>query len=107
MPEDDICIGIEAAVEKLSHYYDKVSPMVGIALILDPRFKKDYLKSEINWQEDWLESVMDNFTSAFNYYRTKANTNLQSLKTQLTTTSSPVTAWEKRMLRKRTADSAF
>ena len=33
---DDMYEGIEAAVEKLNHYYDKISPMVGIALILDP-----------------------------------------------------------------------
>lgn len=70
-PNDDIYIGIEAAVEKLTHYYDKVSPMVGIALILDPRFKQNYLKDELNWQDDWVETVMNNFNSAFVFYKTK------------------------------------
>ena len=77
-PEDDIYIGIEAAVEKLTHYYDKVSPMVGIALILDPRFKKVYLKDELNWQDDWVESVVENFNSAFEFYKTKLNRTPQS-----------------------------
>jgi hypothetical protein len=34
--DDDIYVGIKAGIEKLTHYYDKISPMVGIALILDP-----------------------------------------------------------------------
>lgn len=72
-PDDDIYIGIEAAVEKLTHYYDKVSPMVGLALILDPRFKQNYLKDELNWQDDWVETVMYHFNSAFVFYKTKLN----------------------------------
>jgi hypothetical protein len=54
---DDIYIGINAAVEKLNHYYDKISPMVGIALILDPTMKKDYLTTNISWKAEWVESV--------------------------------------------------
>jgi hypothetical protein len=38
--DDDIYIGIEAAIEKLIYYYDKVSPMIGIALILELTLKK-------------------------------------------------------------------
>lgn len=73
MQKFDIYIGIEAAVEKLTHYYDKVSPMVGIALILDPLFKQNYLKHELNWQDDWVDTVIDNFNSAFLFYKTKLN----------------------------------
>lgn len=87
-PDNDIYIGIEAAVEKLTHYYDKVSPMVGIALILDPRFKQNYLKDELNWQDDWVETVMDHFNSAFEFYKTKLN------QTQQSTASSSLTNQE-------------
>ncbi|KAJ3303941.1 hypothetical protein HDV03_003414 [Kappamyces sp. JEL0829] len=50
---DDIYIGIELAVEKLDHYYDKISPIAGIALILDPRKKKDFLKDNLDWSAEW------------------------------------------------------
>ena len=46
-PSDDIYIGIQAAIEKLTHYYDQISPMVGISLILNPTMKKDYLKNKL------------------------------------------------------------
>jgi hypothetical protein len=68
---DDIYIGIESAIEKLNHYYDKVSPMVGIALILDPTLKKEFLKKGLGWQVEWVDSVMDQFTSSFHFYREK------------------------------------
>ena len=34
--DDEIYIGIEAAVEKLNYYYNNISPIVGISLILMP-----------------------------------------------------------------------
>jgi hypothetical protein len=40
---DDIYMGIQAAIENLEHYYDKLSPMVGIAVILGPRLNKEFL----------------------------------------------------------------
>jgi hypothetical protein len=43
--EEDIYIGLSAAIEKLEHYYDQISPIAGIALILDPRTKKKLFKS--------------------------------------------------------------
>jgi hypothetical protein len=69
---DDIYVGIEAAIEKLNHYYDKVSPMVGIALILDPTMKKDFLKNNLGWQVEWVDSVVDQFTSFFRFYHEKS-----------------------------------
>ena len=69
---DDIYVGIEAAVEKLNHYYDKVSPMVGIALILDPTMKKDFWKNVLGWKVEWVDSVMDQFTSSFRFYHEKS-----------------------------------
>jgi hypothetical protein len=47
---DDIYIGIVAAIEKLNKYYDNVSPMVGIALILDPTMKKDFFRDVLEWE---------------------------------------------------------
>lgn len=46
--------------------------MVGIALILDPTMKKDFLKNNLGWQVEWVESVMDQFTSSFRFYHEKS-----------------------------------
>ena len=73
--EDDIYIGIEACLDKLNHYYDKVSPMVGIALILDPRMKKDFLSNAMDWSDDWIDTVDRHFTSAFRFYKSKLGGN--------------------------------
>lgn len=70
---DDIYIGIEAAIEKLIQYYDKVSPMVGIGLMLDPTMKKDFLRDVLEWEPSWVESVTDHFMSSFKFYLGKAN----------------------------------
>jgi hypothetical protein len=70
---DDIYIGIEAAIEKLNQYYDKVSPMVGIALILEPTMKKDFLRDVLEWDADWVDSVTDHFMSSFKFYHGKSN----------------------------------
>jgi hypothetical protein len=51
--DDDIYVGIQAGIKKLDHYYDKISPMVGIALILDPSLKRDFLRSGLGWKRDW------------------------------------------------------
>jgi hypothetical protein len=72
---DDIYIGIEAVIEKLNHYYDKISPIVGICLILDPKRKKQYLQNILNWQPSWVASVMEHFQNSFEYYRKKVSVN--------------------------------
>jgi hypothetical protein len=68
-PSDDIYIGIQAAIEKLTHYYDQISPMVGISLILNPTMKKDYLKNTLGWQSGWVDAVQDHFSSSFDFYK--------------------------------------
>jgi hypothetical protein len=70
--DDDIFAGIECAVEKLNHYYDKISPMVGIALILNPSMKKDFLRDSLSWEDEWVDDVMEQFHSSFTYYKGKA-----------------------------------
>jgi len=67
--DDDIYVGIEAAIEKLDHYYDKVSPMVGIALILDPTLKRDFLRKGLGWTSEWIHSVEQNFKSSIIFYK--------------------------------------
>jgi hypothetical protein len=67
--DDDIYIGIEAAIEKLTYYYDKISPMVGITLILEPTLKKQYLTNCLGWKQQWVKDVLDHFNEAFSYYK--------------------------------------
>jgi hypothetical protein len=69
---DDIYSGIECAVEKLNHYYDKISPMVGIALILNPSMKREFLRESLSWEDEWVNVVLNQFSSSFNYYKGKA-----------------------------------
>lgn len=61
--DDDIYVRIQAGIEKLDHYYDKISPMVGIALLLNPTLKKDFLRSGL--ARDWILCVEENFQSSF------------------------------------------
>jgi hypothetical protein len=66
--DDDIHIGISAAIEKLIHYYDKISPMVGIALLLNPCQKKPVFKDLLNWKDEWIDDMMESFRSSFKHY---------------------------------------
>ncbi len=68
---DDIYIGIECAIEKLNHYYDKISPMVGIALLLNPCLKKEMLTESLQWKQEWVDSVWEHFESSFCHYKRK------------------------------------
>jgi hypothetical protein len=101
---DDIYVGIEDAIEKLNHYYDKVSPMVGIALILDPTMKKDFLKNSLGWQVEWVDSVMEQFTSSFRFYREKSKSfasSASSVSVSIGTSSGGYGSYAKK---RRTAD---
>jgi hypothetical protein len=66
---DDIYVGIQAGLEKLIHYYDKISPMVGIALVLDPTLKRDFLRDGLGWKREWILCVEENFQSSFLFYQ--------------------------------------
>ena len=66
---DDIYVGIKAAIEKLNHYYDQISPMIGIALILDPKRKVQYLQNTLKWEDAWVQTTLRHFQTSFNYYR--------------------------------------
>ena len=45
--------------------------MVGIALILDPKRKSNYLKNNLKWEDSWVNAGMEQFHSSFEYYRLK------------------------------------
>ncbi len=70
---DDIYIGMSVAYDKLIHYYDHVSPMVGIALLLDPTYKKSSLKDMFDWKEEWIDAVEESFVDAFRVYKSKVD----------------------------------
>ena len=68
--EEDIYIAMNDAYEKLIHYYDNISPIVGIALCLDPTLKMGALK-DFGWEADWIESAENSFKDAFAAYSLK------------------------------------
>lgn len=65
---------MSAAYEKLIHYYDGLSPMVGISLCLDPTFKKISLEDMFDWKKEWVLSVEESFREAFLLYNSKFDT---------------------------------
>ena len=46
-------------------------PMVGIALLLNPSYKKQMLTESLKWKDEWVDSVMDHFMSSFSHYKDK------------------------------------
>ena len=78
--EDDSEIkeGIEASIAKLKHYYDQISPMVGIALILNPTMKQLYFTEFLGWTQEWADQVMVHFKDAFQYYKQRLGISAQS-----------------------------
>jgi hypothetical protein len=66
---DEIRVVIESAIVKLDHYYDKVSPMVEIALILDPTLRREFLRNGLGWKPEWMLSVEQNFKSLVLLYK--------------------------------------
>jgi hypothetical protein len=68
-----ITVGIQAAIEKLNHYYDQISPMIGIALILGPKRKVQCLRNTLQWEDDWVETILGHFHTSFNYYRQRVS----------------------------------
>jgi hypothetical protein len=68
---DDIYMGIQAAIEKLEHYYDKLSPMVGIAVILDPRLKKGFLADCLEREDEWVRTIESQFQTAYLFYKSR------------------------------------
>ena len=60
---------VQNAITKLEKYYDRLSPTVSIALILDPRKKLKFFQT-IKWEESWIESAEQSFREAYDYYKT-------------------------------------
>jgi len=67
-------VGLKNACDKLIRYYDDLSPLAGIALILNPTMKKEFLKNNLEWEDHWVDSVMTCFNDAYNYYEKKSRT---------------------------------
>jgi hypothetical protein len=84
---DDIYIGIESAIEMLNHYYDKISPMVGISLLLNPTLKKQMLTESLQWEHEWVDTVLDNFMSSFDHYKRKLGCSSENSSTPISTTT--------------------
>ena len=72
--KEDIYIAMTGAYEKLIHYYDNVSPIVGIALWT---FKMGALK-DFGWESDWIETATNSFKDAFAAYSLKYGVERQS-----------------------------
>jgi hypothetical protein len=97
---DDIYIGIESAIEKLNHYNDKISPMVGIALLLNPSSKKQMLTELLQWEQEWVDTVFDHFLSSFEHYERKLSCSSEFNSSPSSTTTTPVFTVEKGILAK-------
>jgi hypothetical protein len=97
---DDIYIGIESAIEKLNHYYDKISPMVGIALLLNPSSKKQMLTELLQWEQEWVDTVFDHFISSFDHYARKLSCSSEFNASPASTTATPVVNLEEGILAK-------
>ena len=65
--DDDLHVCIDDAISKLTHYYDQMSPAVGVALFLDPGNKGRILK-KMGWEDKWIETANENFDIAFDLY---------------------------------------
>lgn len=70
---EDLRQALWLAIEKLTFYYDNLSPLVGVALLLDPRKKRSFL-AEIGWSENWIQSAMLSLQNAFDFYKPSAST---------------------------------
>jgi hypothetical protein len=70
--EDEAIVeGIKFAIEKLNHYYDNMSPVCGIAVMLNPSLKKQFLRSNLNWTSDWVKTVEDSLLETYTFYKDK------------------------------------
>lgn len=47
---------------------DQLSPLIGVALLLDPRKKKAFLR-EIGWSDDWIASAILSLQASFDFYK--------------------------------------
>lgn len=68
--DDDLYICIEDAISKLNHYYDQMSPAVGVSLYLDPQ-NKGKLLALMGWDESWIETSRQSFDIAYDFYSKK------------------------------------
>ena len=81
--------GINCAIEKLNHYYDKMSPVCGIAVMLNPTLKKQFLRSNLNWTSDWIKTVEESLLEAYTFYKDKRLSEMAGDRTDGTVSENP------------------
>jgi hypothetical protein len=64
--------------------------MIGIALILEPTLKKQYLTNCLGWKQQWVNDVLDHFNQTFSYYKERPCQ--ASILQQCLTETTPTTA---------------
>lgn len=63
--------GLKAARDKIIHYYDRISPVVGISCLLDPRVGAKGLQQI--WLKEWVDSAKNSLKEAYSIYQQKCN----------------------------------
>jgi hypothetical protein len=67
-PSDTIYVAIQQGLARFMQYYDTISPMIGISLLLQPSMKKKFLIDSLGRNEEWVQNVQDQFESTFQTY---------------------------------------
>ena len=66
----------------------RLERLKGIALLLNPTYKKQMLTESLLWEKEWIDSVMDHFMSSFDHYKRKlgrSSENSSSVPSYITT----------------------
>ncbi len=53
--------GLTNGIKQLIKYYDSMSPICAIALILHPDKKQEFLEEGMNWKPEWVRGSLDQF----------------------------------------------
>lgn len=63
----DLYEGLDAAHEKLTYYYDQLSPVCAVIVLLDPRQGVEKLKKI--WKTSWIKQAKGWFLQAVQHYK--------------------------------------
>ena len=59
---------LSSALVKLQNYYDCVSPIVPISMVLDPRKKMKHFNL-LNWEVEWIDTVENQMQDVYKFYQ--------------------------------------